>query len=72
MSAVNQHVFSHGMRDTRETFELWNDRPWSVLGGWVALSVAIALTLLAATWFVAGLLTPDLAPSSPSGSDRTL
>jgi hypothetical protein len=50
------------MRDTRETFEAWNERPWAVLRGWLALSVAIALALLAATWFVAGLLTPDLTP----------
>jgi hypothetical protein len=59
---ANQHVFSHGMRDTRTTFEAWNDRPWPVLRGWLALSVAIALTLLVAVWFVAGLLTPDLTP----------
>ena len=62
MSAANQHVFSHGMQDTRETLELWNDRPWAVLRGWLALSVAIALSLLTATWFVAGLMTPDLTP----------
>jgi hypothetical protein len=62
MSAANEHVFSHGMRDTRETFELWNDRPWAVLGAWLALSFAIALTLLAAVWLAAGLLTPDLTP----------
>ena len=62
MSAVNQHVFSHGMQDTRDTFEGWNERPWAVLRGWLALSVAIALTLLIAVWFVAGLLTPDLTP----------
>jgi hypothetical protein len=62
MSAANEHVFSHGMRDTRETFELWNDRPWAVLGAWLALSLTIALTLLAAVWLVAGLLTPDLTP----------
>jgi hypothetical protein len=62
MSAANQHVFSHGMRDTRETFEVWSEHPWAVLRGWLALSLAIALTLLAATWFVAGLLTPDLTP----------
>jgi hypothetical protein len=62
MSAVNQHVFSHGMRDTRETFEAWNGRPWAVLRGWLALSVAIAASLLVATWFVAGLLTPDITP----------
>jgi hypothetical protein len=62
MSAVNQHVFSHGIRDTREAFGAWNERPWAVLRGWLALSVAIALTLLGAVWVVAGLLTPDLTP----------
>jgi hypothetical protein len=62
MSAANQHVFSHGMQDTRETFEVWNERPWAVLRGWLALSVAIALALLAATWVVAGRMTPDLTP----------
>jgi hypothetical protein len=62
MSAANEHVLSHGMQDTRETFETWNERPWSVLGAWLALSLAIALSLLAATWFVSGLLTPDLTP----------
>jgi hypothetical protein len=62
MSAANQHVLSHGMQDTRETFEAWSHRPWGVLRGWLALSVAIALALLAAVWFVAGLLTPDLTP----------
>jgi hypothetical protein len=73
MSAVNQHVFSHGMEDTRETLAVWSRRPWAVLRAWLALSVAIALSLLTATWFVAGLLTPDLTPvhlpglTSPSG-----
>jgi hypothetical protein len=62
MSAANEHVFSHGIRDTRETFELWSERRWSVLVGWLALSLTIALTLLAATWFVSGLLTPDITP----------
>jgi Stage II sporulation protein M len=62
MSTANQHVFSHGMRDTRETIDAWSGRSWRVLRGWVALSLAIALTLLAAVWLVAGLLTPDLTP----------
>jgi Stage II sporulation protein M len=60
--SVNQHVFSHGMRDTRETFEVWSTRPWAVLRGWLALSVAIAVALLVAVWFVAGMLTPDRTP----------
>jgi hypothetical protein len=50
------------MRDTRETFDAWSDHPWAVLRGWLALSMAIALALLVATWFVSGLLTPDLTP----------
>jgi len=62
MSTANEHVFSHGMRDTRETLELWSGRPGSVLGGWAALSVAIALTLLGAVWVVSSLLTPDITP----------
>ncbi len=67
MSAVNQHVFSHGMRDTRETFAVWNEHPWAVLRGWLALSLAIALTLLVAVWVVSGKLTPDITPISLPG-----
>lgn len=62
MNSANQHAFSHGMRDTLETLESWRERPWAVLRGWVALSVAIALTLLAAVWVASGLLTPDITP----------
>ncbi len=62
MNTANEHVFSHGMQDTRETFEAWNRRPWAVLRPWLALSLAIALTLLGAVWVVAGLLTPDITP----------
>jgi len=62
MSTANQHVFSHGMRDTRETLELWSDRPARVLGSWAALSLAIAVVLLGAVWVVAGLLSPDITP----------
>jgi len=76
MSTANQHVFSHGMRDTRETLASWSERPWRVLRGWLALSLAIALALLAATWAVSGLLTPDLTElrlpgltSSPEPAD---
>jgi hypothetical protein len=62
VSAANEHVFSHGMRDTRETLELWSDRPGSVLGAWLALGLAIAVTLLGAVWVVSGLLSPDITP----------
>lgn len=62
MNTVNEHVFSHGMRDTREALAGWSEDPWGVLRGWLALSLAIALTLLGAVWVVAGLLTPDITP----------
>jgi hypothetical protein len=62
MSAANQHVFSHGMRDTRETLDVWSRRPGRVLGSWLALSLSIALSLLAVVWLVSGLLAPDLTP----------
>jgi hypothetical protein len=62
MNSANEHVFSHGMQDTRLALEVWNERPWAVLRGWLALSLAITLALLAGVWVVAGLLTPDLTP----------
>lgn len=67
MSTANEHVFSHGMRDTRATLDMWARHPWRVLRGWIALSLAVALTLLSATWVVAGLLTPDLSPVHVAG-----
>jgi len=60
--SANQHVFSHGMRDTRAALDVWSGGHWRVLRGWAALSLAIALTLLAAVWVVAGMLTPDITP----------
>jgi hypothetical protein len=62
MNTANEHVFSHGMQDTRDALEAWNGRPWAVLRGWLALSVAITLSLLGAVWVVSGLLTPDITP----------
>jgi hypothetical protein len=57
---ANDHVLSHGMEDTREALATWRDGNWRVLRGWFALSVSIALTLLAAVWVTSGLLAPDL------------
>jgi hypothetical protein len=50
------------MQDTRETLDAWGRNRWHVLRAWCALSLAIALALLAATWVASGLLTPDLTP----------
>jgi hypothetical protein len=71
MNSANEHVFSHGMRDTRETFEVWNAHPWEILRGWVALSLAVSLTLLGAVWVVAGLLTPDITPIHMPGINES-
>lgn len=67
MNTANEHVLSHGMQDTREALAGWNENPWLVLRGWLALSLAIALTLLGAVWFVAGALTPDITPIHMAG-----
>lgn len=71
MNAANEHVFSHGMRDTRATLDAWNGHPWPVLRGWLALSLAVALTLLGAVWVVAGLLTPDITPIHMAGLNES-
>ncbi len=71
MSTGNEHVFSHGMQDTREALAGWNEDPWRVLHGWLALSLAIALTLLGAVWFVAGALTPDITPIHMAGLNES-
>ncbi len=62
MNTANEHVFSHGMQDTRDALSVWSEGHWKVLRGWLGLSLAIALTLLGAVWVVSGLLTPDLTP----------
>lgn len=67
LRTANEHVFSHGMEDTREALARWRAGNWRVLRGWFALSLCIALTLLAAVWVVAGILTPDLTPWNMPG-----
>jgi hypothetical protein len=59
--SANDYVLAQGLRDTRGTFEAWQAGRWSVLGGWAALSLAIACTLLGATWVVANITTPDIS-----------
>jgi Stage II sporulation protein M len=62
MSTAEPNVFSHGMEDTRETLAEWRAGRWHVLRGWFALSLAIALTLLGATWLASSLLPYDVTP----------
>jgi Stage II sporulation protein M len=50
------------MEQSRETLAEWRAGRWRVLGGWFALSFAIAVALLCAVLATSGLLTPDLTP----------
>ncbi len=59
MSRGDDLVLVQGMADTRRTLARWNQRPGAVLWPWLALSLAIAVALLSATWAVAALSTPD-------------
>jgi hypothetical protein len=68
-------VLVRGMAHTRSTLDAWNDRPWPVLGRWLAGSLAIAALLLAAVWVIATISTPDATPftlpglhTAPSGA----
>jgi hypothetical protein len=60
--SANQYVLGAGLRATRSTFERWQRDPWPTLRAWLALSLAISLTLIGAVWVVSGLLTPDRTP----------
>ena len=48
-----------GWADTRATLRGWQHQPGPVVGAWVAASMAIAATLLTATWMVGILSVPD-------------
>jgi hypothetical protein len=68
-------VLVRGIGHTRTTLRAWNDRPWPVLGRWLAASSAIAALLLAAVWVVGSIATPDATPfmlpglhTAPSGA----
>jgi hypothetical protein len=51
-----------GWDDTKAALRSWRAAPSSVLLPWVLLSVVTAVLLLAATWAVAELSTPDATP----------
>jgi hypothetical protein len=63
MTVVDDLVFLQGVGATKQTLRRWNTEWWSVMRTWVFWSVAIAFTLLAAVYVVAGISTPD-----PSGT----
>jgi hypothetical protein len=55
-------VLVRGLADTRATLAVWNERPWPVIGRWLAGALAIAALLLAAVWVIAELSVPDPGP----------
>jgi hypothetical protein len=57
--SINDFVLVQGMAATRRTLREWNDQPWPVIRSWLALSVAIAVALLAGVVLIAGLVQPD-------------
>jgi len=60
-------VLVRGIAHTRETLDAWNDRPWPVLGRWLAGSLAITGLLLTAVWVIAVSTTPDSTPFTLPG-----
>ena len=64
--STEQLALVQGWDDTRDALRRWRAAPLSVLGPWVLGAFAVATALLAATYVVARLSTPDtLAVSFP-------
>jgi hypothetical protein len=56
---AEQLAVVQGWTDTRAALERWQQRPFRILAPWALGSLAVAITLLAATYAVALLSTPD-------------
>ena len=59
-----------GWDDTRAALRRWNAQPWEVMRAWALGSLAVAGLLLAATWLVATLATPDFTGYDYPGITR--
>jgi uncharacterized membrane protein SpoIIM required for sporulation len=53
--ASTRYALVYGVRRTRDTLGVWQSDPWPAVGRWFAGSLAAAMTLLAATWLIAGV-----------------
>jgi len=53
--AATRYAFVYGVRRTRDTLGGWQADPWPAVRRWFAGSLLAALTLLGATWAVAGV-----------------
>jgi hypothetical protein len=78
---ASAYALVHGVRRTRETLDGWQRRPWSVLRGWLAGSIAAACLLLLAIWVVSlaaagpgrvALQSPPLVVGGPHDVVRVL
>jgi hypothetical protein len=58
---TEQLAVVQGWADTRGALQRWNARPSVVLRPWALASLAVGALLLAATWAIATLSTPDAA-----------
>lgn len=55
------HALVEGLRRTRSTFAVWQQRPLAVLGSWMLGSATAALILLLAVWGIAAVAAPSHA-----------
>ena len=68
---TEQLAVVQGWADTRGALRRWNARPSVVLGPWALASLAVGALLLAATWAIASLSTPDPSGATfPGVTDR--
>jgi len=58
-----------GWGDTRAALRRWNAAPGAVVGPWLLGSLAVAVTLLAATWVIAVVSVPDPTRVGLAGVD---
>jgi hypothetical protein len=55
-------VLVQGIDHTRATLSAWNREPWKVVRVWLWWSLVVSVGLLAATYVIAKLSTPDSSP----------
>jgi hypothetical protein len=68
---TEQLAVVQGWADTRGALRRWNARPSVVLRPWALASLAVGALLLAATWAIATLSTPDPSGATfPGVTDR--
>ncbi len=67
---VEQLALTTGLRETRATLDGWSQHPLRVVGGWLALSVTVAVALLYSVYVVAKFSTPDVSYFKIPGINR--